>query len=49
MGKIGFGISHIGVLMQINKKIWPSVGADLSRTPPIYRPLVQVLTSALYS
>jgi hypothetical protein len=25
------------------------VGADLSRTPPIYRPLVPVLKSALYS
>ncbi len=25
-------------MMQINTLIQPSVGADLSRTPPIYRP-----------
>ena len=28
--------------MQINKLLQPSVGADLSRTPPIYRPLLAV-------
>ena len=27
-----------GAMMQINKLIQPSVGADLSRTQPIYRP-----------
>ncbi len=35
--------------MQINKLIQPSVGADLSRTPPIYRPSVDVTVSAFKS
>ncbi len=29
-------------MMQINKLPQPSVGADLSRTPPIYRPLLAI-------
>jgi hypothetical protein len=33
--------------MHINKLLQPSVGADLSRTPPIYRPSVDVMMSAL--
>jgi len=24
--------------MALNKIVWPTVGADLSRTPPIHRP-----------
>jgi|GEM_PF-2643901 len=30
--------------MHLNKQLRPSVGADLSRTPPIYRPSVAVPT-----
>jgi hypothetical protein len=35
-----------GTMMHIDKLIQPSVGADLSRTPPIYRPSVDVMMSA---
>jgi len=34
-------------MMQINKLLRPPVGADLSRTPPIYRPLLAVPLSRL--
>jgi hypothetical protein len=35
--------------MQMNTRTRPSVGADLSRTPPMYRPSVDVMMSALKS
>jgi len=33
-------ITNESQMLQINKFIWASVGADLSRPPPIYRPSV---------
>jgi hypothetical protein len=37
-----------GRVMQVNKTIRLSVGAELSRTPPIYRPSVDVPVSELF-
>jgi hypothetical protein len=41
------GESSAYQLMHINKSLRPTVGADLSRTPPIYRPLPAVPLSRL--
>ena len=38
-----------GMIMLINKMTQPSVGADLSRTPPIYRPSMDSRMSTLNS
>jgi len=37
-----------GPILEINKFIRTSVGADLSRPPPIYRPSADVLPSGLF-
>jgi len=34
--------------MKFNKIVWTSVDADLSRTPPIYRPSLAVPLSGLF-
>jgi hypothetical protein len=44
----GFQKVAPGRVMQVNKIIRLSVGADLSRTPPIYRPSVDVPVSELF-
>ncbi len=45
--KSSSALSHPPPIMEFNKIITASVGADLSCTPPIYRPSLDVLKSLL--